>query len=475
MSVAAIKRIGLLGCALIVLPAAAQNPQGGPQAPHTAHPSGAGQEHAGTAGMPGPSIPMSATDMYLMQQVSGTATNPASSSEGMFLKRIGSWTTMLHGVVSLNEMQQTGPRGGDKFFASNWFMGMAQRRAGAGSFLARAMVSLEPATVTKRRYPLLLQTGETAFGRPIVDGQHPHDLVMELGIQYARPIGEKTVLGLYLAPVGDPTLGPVAFPHRISAQELPQAPLGHHVQDSSHIANEVITVGVTRGIVRLEASGFHGAEPNENRWNFDHGALDSWSSRLALSPAKNWSGQVSVGRLKRPEAHGPDDIVRSTASITYNKPLAMGFWASSFIWGRNHKTVALRNINSYLAESVLQFRQRNFLTGRVEWVDKDELLQNDHEASEHAGLAEGSVFRVAAFTLGYTRSLGTFSGIELRLGGNFTIYRIPDALQPLYGERPASALAHLRFRLKGRAGVHGVPGHAAASRSPGPPGPNVLQ
>jgi hypothetical protein len=354
-------------------------------------------------------------------------------------------------------------------------MGMAQRRAGAGSFLARAMVSLEPATVTKRRYPLLLQTGETAFGRPIVDGQHPHDLVMELGVQYARPLGEKTVLGLYLAPVGDPSLGPVAFPHRVSAQELPQATLGHHVQDSSHIANEVLTAGVTRGMMRLEASAFHGAEPNENRWNFDHGALDSWSSRLTLSPARNWSGQVSVGRLKRPEVHEPDDIVRSTASITYNKPLATGFWATSLIWGRNHKTVALRNINSYLAESVLQFRQQNLITGRVEWVDKDELLHDEPEAPEHAGLAEGSVFRVAAFTLGYTRGLGTFSGVEVGLGGNLTLYRIPSALQPLYGDRPAGVLTYLRFRLRGGAGAQTPPGHGAAGHSPGPPEPNVLQ
>jgi len=418
---------------------------------------------------------MSPPEMYLMQQVSGTSVNPSSSSADMFMKRIGSWTTMLHGIISLNEMQQSGPRGGDKFFASNWLMGMAQRRVGTGSFLARAMVSLEPATVTKRRYPLLLQTGETAFGQPIVDGQHPHDLVMELGVQYARPLGEKTVLGLYAAPVGDPALGPVAFPHRISAQELPQAPLGHHVQDSSHIANEVLTVGVTRGMVRLEASGFHGAEPNENRWNFDHGALDSWSSRLTLSPAKNWSGQVLVGRLKRPEAQEPDDIVRSTASLSYHRPLTAGFWAASLIWGRNHKTVALRNINSYLAESVLQFRQQNLITGRVEWVDKDELLHDEPAAPGHADLAEGSVFRVAAFTLGYTRRLGNVSGVEVGLGGNVTLYRIPSALQPLYGERPAGVLTYLRFRLQGSADAHSLPGHGAAGHSPGPPGPAVLQ
>lgn len=472
MSCTKIQLIGLLGCMLCVFPASAQEQGEAQNAPQGPQSSGPPHEHAGTRES---AVPMRATDLYLMQQVSGTAVNPSSSPAEMFMKRIGTWTTMLHGIVSLNEAQQTGPRGGDKFFASNWLMGMAQRRAGAGSFLVRAMVSLEPATVTKRRYPLLLQTGETAFGEPIVDGQHPHDFVMELGVQYARPIGENTTVALYAAPVGDPALGPVAFPHRISAQELPQAPLGHHVQDSSHIANEVITVGLTHGMFRIEASGFHGAEPNENRWNFDHGAVDSWSSRLTFSPSKNWNGQISVGRLKRPEALEPDDIVRSTASIAYHKPLATGFWATSLIWGRNHKTGEQRNINSYLVESVLQFRQKNFFTGRAELLDKDELLHDDHDAVEHLGFAEGSVFRVAAFTLGYTRGLGTLSGVEVGLGGNFTVYRIPSALQPLYGHRPAGFLAYLRFRLKGSAGTHSLPGHDAARHSPASPGSNVLQ
>ena len=440
--------IGLLGCALFVLPASAQNPETH-EASHT----------------PGMSMSAAASpaEAYLMQQASGTATNPASSPQGMFMKQANSWTMMLHGIFSLNEIQQSGPRGGDKFFATNWFMGMAQRRVGAGSFQARAMLSLDPATVTKRLYPLLLQSGETAYGRPIADGQHPHDLVMELGAQYARRIGEKSIFGLYAAVVGDPALGPVAFPHRISAQELPQATLGHHLQDSSHVANTVVTAGITRGMVRLEASGFRGQEPNENRWNFDGGTIDSWASRLTLAPTPNWNGQVSVGRLERPEAHEPYDIIRATASVTYNRPIATGFWAASVIWGRNHKTGVHRNTNSYLAESVLQVRHKNYLTGRVELVDRDELSHGEGEGPDHTdnqlALTEGAVFRIAAFTLGYTRALGTVAGVEVGIGGNVTLYRIPSALTALYGDRPAGFLTYLRFRLKGQGGGHAAAGH----------------
>ena len=151
-------------------------------------------------------------------------------------------------------------RGGDKLYSANWFMSAFEHRVGRkGAFQAEVMLSLEPATVTNRSYPLLFQTGETAYGKPLVDAQHPHNFVMALGLHYARELSENTMLHLYFAPVGDPALGPVAFPHRASAAELPQAPISHHWQDSTHIAAEVVTAGIDYRKIRLEASGFHGA------------------------------------------------------------------------------------------------------------------------------------------------------------------------------------------------------------------------
>jgi hypothetical protein len=142
------------------------------------------------------------------------------------------------------------------------------------------MLSLEPATITGRRYPLLFQTGETAFGKPIVDGQHPHNFLMALGFYYAETLSRNTTLELYFAPVGDPALGPVAYPHRASAAELPEATLSHHWQDSTHIADEVITGRIAYKKIKLEASGFYGSEPGENRWTIGAGPINSWSARL---------------------------------------------------------------------------------------------------------------------------------------------------------------------------------------------------
>ena len=297
------------------------------------------------------------------------------------------------------------------------------------------MLSLDPATMTHERYPLLFQTGETAYGAPIIDAQHPHNFIMSLGVHYAYRLGESTTLEAYFAPVGDPALGPVAYPHRASAMELPQATLSHHLQDSTHISDEVATVGVSYKKVKVEASGFHGAEPGENRWIIETGAMDSWSARVSVFPSKDWAAQFSAGRLTRPEALERGDQVRASASAHYTRPMAGGGWSSSFIWGRVHKTDTGRDLNSYLVESVMPLRPKNFLTGRFERVDKDELV------------VEG-LFTVSGYTIGYTRDVGGWRRVQAGVGANFTAYGMPRELKAYYGEHPVGGNVFVRFRLK---------------------------
>jgi hypothetical protein len=381
---------------------------------------------------------------FLMEEASGTSMNPKAAEMPMIGIMTGSWNWMFMGAAFLVDTQQSGPRGGDKFYSPNWFMTATEHSLGAGSVMFQLMASADPATITQRRYPLLFQTGETAFGKPLTDAQHPHNLIMGLGVQYARPLNDKTILQLYLAPVGDPALGPVAFPHRASASELPQAPLGHHWQDSSHIAYEVVTAGISHGIFRLEASGFHGREPNENRWNIGYGAIDSWSTRLSISPTKNWMGQVSIGRLAHPEELEPGDVVRSTASLHYSS----GGWSSSLIWGRNHKTAERRNGNSFGLETVAPAGRRTFITGRIEMVDKDELFDAQPEIKELLERTAGVSFRIGAYTLGYTRDLELVRFVQTGIGANFTAYTLPSAIQPYYGSRPFGVNVYVRFRLR---------------------------
>jgi len=405
--------------------------------------------------MPG----MSAMENSVGFLSSGTSVEPRTTSEfaPMIHRSLGNWGLMFHGNAFLVNTQQSGPRGGDKFFAPNWFMPMVSRDMGRQTVMFRTMLSLEPATITNRRYPQLFQSGETAFGLPIVDGQHPHDLFMEIAGRYDFRMTERTGLYIYGGPVGDPALGPTAFPHRASASENPIAALAHHQQDSTHIANNVVTIGFIGGPLQLEASTFHGQEPNENRWNIDGGVPDSFSSRLTIGATKNLVGQFSIGRINNREALEPDlDTLRTTASVQHNFIFSGGHIASSLIWGRNKDLPGngARIFNAYTAESTVNFLDRNWVWTRIENVDRDRtLLVGEKPAALE--IEEDPIGRVQAYTFGYERDLPIGpSSVRIGLGAQFTTYGLPPSLQSIYGKRPAAFSVFVHLRPTGNIGAH---------------------
>ena len=377
---------------------------------------------------------------------SGTSAEPTSTPTPMLMVKKGSWMLMFHANVFAVDQQQSSPRGRDKFFSTNWLMPMAQRELGNGIFTVRAMLSLEPATITDRRYPLLFQQGETAFGVPIADGQHPHNFFMELAALYDLKLGEKTLLSFYFAPVGDPAIGPTAYPHRASAFENPVGTLGHHQEDSTHIADDVVTVGLTYGIVRIEGSGFHGREPDENRWTIHQGSIDSWSTRLTVQPGKNWSGQYSYARIKSPEALFPtEDQERMTASIMYNRPLRNVNCASTLLWGRTRSLQDNSIFNSYLLESTLRFHTRNYAWTRIENAERsNELILGENALPP--GFTEKPIGHVQAYTFGYDHDFDLVRHIASAIGAQFTTYGVADALKPIYGSHPVGVALFVRLR-----------------------------
>jgi hypothetical protein len=408
--------------------------------------------HAGNAQMPGmehqapASQPSSFIDQILAHQTPGTSAEPNSVETPMIMMEKARWMFMFHGVAFINATQQSGPRGYDKVFSTSWFMPMAQRELGPGRLTLRTMVSLEPATVTQRFYPELFQQGETAFGKPINDGQHPHDFFMEVAGLYDWRLAEKTLLSFYAAPVGDPAMGPAGYPHRASASENPLAPLGHHLEDSTHIANDVVTAGIAYKLFRLEASGFHGREPDEFRWNIDSGRIDSWSARLSVQPGRNWSAQYSFAHLTSPEQlHPQDDVQRMTASVMYNRPLHRGSWSSTLLWGRNHVLTTGENFNGYLAESTLRFAANERVWTRIENVDRtNELLLGLQP--EPPGFDERFLARVQAYTAGYDHDFHFIPGVATALGIQATLYAKPAFLTPIYRQHPAGVVVFARFR-----------------------------
>ena len=347
----------------------------------------------------------SLTDNILRHMASGTDVEPNSITPPMLMRMHGDWMLMVHGQAAIVEQQQTGPRGHDKLFSVNWLMPMAQHPLGAGQITFRAMLSLEPATVSGRYFPELFQQGETAFGKPIVDGQHPHNLFMELAAIYDLKLSDNAVATLYAAPVGDPALGPVAFPHRASAGNNPLAPLGHHLEDSTHIADDVLTGGLAISHFRLEASGFHGREPDENRWIISAGPLDSWSTRLTVTPAKDWVAQYSAGRLHSPEQlHPEEDTLRQTASVAYHHAWGDGAQGTRLdalaLYGRNHTIASTMNWTGYLFEASAMVHERHALWTRIENVDRTSDL-----LGAAAPETEFTIGRVQAYTAGYAHHL----------------------------------------------------------------------
>jgi hypothetical protein len=380
----------------------------------------------------------------------GTSGEPDSTSTPMRMSMKGPWMLMFHANAFIADIQQTGPRGGDKFFSTNWFMPMAERRVGPGQFTFRTMFSLEPATVTGREYPLLFQQGETAFGKPIADGQHPHNFFMEIAALYDLRLGGRTLLSFYAAPVGDPALGPTAYPHRASASEDPVGTLGHHQQDSTHISDDVVTVGVTHqtgGIgARIEASGFHGREPDESRWTIGAGRIDSWSTRLSLQPGQNWSGQYSYARIRSLESLFPtEDQARATASLMYNRPLKHGNWAGTALWGRTRSLSDNSKENSYLLESLVRFETRNYAWTRIENAGRsNELLNGPHPLPP--GFEEEPIGHVQAYTFGYDRDIDLLPGLRSAIGAQVTTYGVPSILKPIYGSDPVGISVFVRLR-----------------------------
>jgi hypothetical protein len=424
---------------------------------------------------------------------SGTSIQPVTTSEfsPMIHGTIGPWAAMLHGNAVLAGVQQSGPRGGDKVFAANWIMPMAARQFGRHSVTARTMLSLEPATISGRKYPLLFQTGEMAYGFSIVDGQHPHDLIMELSGRYDFRLDERSQLFVYGGPVAEAALGPTAFVHRSSASENPLAPLGHHLQDSTHIAVNVVTAGFVHRRVQAEASVFHGREPDENRWNIGSGKPDSFATRLTAALSKNISAQVSTARINSPEVDANSDTVRTTASVHHNANFSSGHVSSSLIWGRNKdlKEGQRRIFNSYNLEVTSRFLRRNWVWTRIENVDRDRSLLPVQAPSEPvcrlcgvfgsgallpdgpepfifehvvAGpdgrpitIEEDPIGRVQAYTLGYERELPLGpSWLNVGLGIQATKYGLTPQLRQIYGDRPATVAVFIRIRPAGNLSDH---------------------
>ena len=117
--------------------------------------------------------------------------------------------------------------------------------------------------------------------------------------------------------------------------------------------------------------------------------------------------------------------------------LSNGSWATSLIWGRVHQVLIDRNLNSYLLESTLNFRSKNYAFTRLELVDKDELFPDNPLLP---------TYRIGAYTFGGARDLIQNELWQFALGADVTFYSKPQVLNASYGNNPISFQIFLRAR-----------------------------
>jgi hypothetical protein len=362
----------------------------------------------------------------------------------------GGWQFMDDGAAIVMFNRQGGSRGDTEWKVPNWWMGMGQHRAGAGTFTFTLMLSLDPATVGARGYSEIFQVGETYQGDPLIDRQHPHDFLMQASGSWRLPLRGGYTLTLAGAPVGEPALGPVAFMHRLSSVDNPVAPLSHHTFDSTHIAMGVLTGSIERGPVQVESSLFNGREPDEQRWDLmDPGALDSWSVRGWYRPSPSWAVQVSHGYLTNPEASEEGDVRRTTATVSWTPRNDRGWRGVTAGWGLNNKLGGA--YNALLLEGSYGLGPATFY-GRAEHtqVETDVLRFGVHTAlggrkDAHVVLPGGIDF-VSALTLGATRTLCRPASWEFSAGADITAYHVPSVLKPTHGAHPVSAHVYVAIR-----------------------------
>jgi hypothetical protein len=359
------------------------------------------------------------------------------------------WDLRLSGVafaqllIEPADRHRTGGAGSHQFGSVNWGMAAVRRAVGEGRLGLRGMLSAEPLTVPGCGSLSLLAVGEICDGDTIHDRQQQHDLLMELAVDYERPLRGAWRWQVYAALAGEPALGPPAYPHRPASMNNPIGPMTHHWLDATHVTFGVITAAVHNQRWKAEGSVFNGREPDESRVDVDLGALDSVAARVSLAPTDRLAFQVSAARLREATAaffgHPRTTYTRATASVTYHRPLGRGIWASTGAYGFNagRESIAGTLFDMTTAgafvESSLTIAEQHTAFARLERVGMPAHHLHAHEYG-------AAVFATAKVQAGYVRHFGSRSGLVPGIGGSAGLGIVPQALAPHYSGRLAPTI-----------------------------------
>jgi hypothetical protein len=374
------------------------------------------------------------------RDASGTAWQP-DTSPGMHHLMNDTWEVMSHLQLNGVYAWSDGLRGDDKAFVSGMAMISAYGYFDNGwTANLRGMFAPDP-FMGASGYPLLFAAGETANGvDPLVDRQHPHDLVMELSASLTRQIDFDNHVFAYVGLPGEPAFGPPAFMHRTSAMDSPEAPITHHWFDSTHITFGVATLGYVHDDWKFEVSRFRGREPDEDRYDIETGDLDSTSARVSWNPTERLALQASWAEIESPEGLEPDeDETRWSVSGIYTGRFGddnSAWWSATLAYSSKERSDGV-SLGAWLGEWAVHPNDRWTVFARGEGIETDELGAVHH----------GPVEDVQRVSLGAIRDFRLNHHVVFGVGALVQQHFASAALEPLYDGDPPGAMAFVRLKV----------------------------
>ena len=310
------------------------------------------------------------------------------------------------------------------------------------------MLSLEPWTLKDIGSPQAFQTGETFRRAPLIDYQHPHDLIMGLGAAYRVPWQSPDVALLRRRCRHRRRSGRrcSCIARRRPTIRRRRSRITTSIRCTSRLACSRRVRRRARG--RSRASWFRGREPDENRTDLDLGPLDSYSVRLGWARGA-WSAQASGAALTMPEAVTPYDAKKLSASVSYD---ATG--SASLAWtvgvrteprdSRQPRGVSARRPDAAHGRATPSTRASNRSPRTFSMPDSTRPARSIAIASRRSARSRSATCAISGRRA--TRRFG--------VGGDVTGYLVPDNLREAYGA-PVSFHVFLRYR-RGQAGRAGV-------------------
>jgi hypothetical protein len=333
------------------------------------------------------------------------------------------WSTFLEGGVFATHVSESGPKNPrSDTFSTNWVSAGAVRSFGDNAALVlRVRGSLEPLTIKEKGYPQLLQYVSPTSGGPLFDSMRAHDLIGEASADFGIRTGG-AVAHIFLAPVGEPPLGPEPFERRESSADFAEAPYAYDIAESYRHATRLVGLGITSRAFRIDGGVYHDAVTTGRHSTVKDGDFNAWSVRAIVAPAPSLSLQVSYGDNTERE----EKITSASASWTTKSVAVTAGWTRRAFFLTSSTALGIEG-NLRLGRSTLM--------ARVERADRPVIV--DPVDRSHV-------------TLGYIFDLIARDGWRAGLGANVDYHTKAHDLPAGYGHKPQGIYVFARVRTTTR-------------------------